>query len=274
MSLLLAAVFAAAAAGLRTVGSADIVVAVAWWLAGINLILGLFNLLPGAPLDGGRILRAYLWRRHGDRVRAAVGAARAGRVVAYVLMGLGLFEFLAGSAVSGVWMVFIGWFLFTAARDEETWVLTRQSLAGVSVADVMTADPHTAPGWISVEEFIQRYLLGDRHSAYPVTDSDGSITGLITLTQLRDIAPGARATTLVRDAAIPREQVPVADPREPFMALLERLARIGGKRALVTDSGRVVGIVTTSDITRSIDVRRLAMPRLTGVGPTEGDRRE
>lgn len=261
MSLMLAAVFAGAAAGLRMIESADIVVAVAWWLAGINCILGLFNLLPGAPLDGGRILRAYLWRRHGDEVRAAVGAARAGRVVACVLVGLGLLEFLTGSVVGGVWMAFLGWFLFTAARAEEAWILTRRSLAGVSVADVMTAEPHTAPGWISVAEFIERYLLGDRHSAYPVNNADGSITGLITLTELRGVAPDQRATTLVRDAAVPRDQVPVADPHEPFMALLERMARTGSKRALVVDSGRVIGIVTASDITRLIDVRRLAMPQ-------------
>lgn len=261
VSLLLAAVFAGAAEGLRAVGSADVAVAVAWWLAGINVILGLFNLLPGAPLDGGRILRAYLWRRHGDEVRAAVGAARAGRVVAYVLMGLGLFEFVAGSVVGGAWMAFVGWFLFTAARDEEAWILTRRSLTGVSVAEVMTADPHTAPGWITVEAFIQRYLLGDRHSAYPVTDAAGAITGLITLTELRDVAPDRRSTTLIRDVAIPRGRVPVADPKEPFIALLERLARTGDRRALVVDLGRVVGIVTTTDIARSIDVHRLAMPQ-------------
>ncbi|BBX69924.1 site-2 protease family protein [Mycolicibacterium psychrotolerans] len=263
-SLLLAAVFAGLAAGLRTVGADEIVVAVAWWLAGINLILGLFNLLPGAPLDGGRILRAYLWRRHGDGMRAAVGAARAGRRVAYALMGLGLLEFLAGSMVGGVWMAFVGWFLFTAARDEEAWIQTRRSLTGVSVLDVMTADPHTASGGISVEEFIQQYLLGDRHSAYPVTGGHGAVTGLISLTELRRVAPDQRATTLVRDAAIPRDEVPVADPHEPFVALLERLARTGGKRALVLDAGRVAGIVTTSDITRWIDVRRLAMPELAG----------
>ena len=261
-SLALAAVFAGAAAGLRAVGAADIVVAVAWWLAGINVILGVFNLLPGAPLDGGRILRAYLWRRHGDAVRAAIGAARAGRVVAYALIGIGLLEFLAGSLVGGVWMAFIGWFLLTAARDEETWVLTRQSLAGVSVADVMIARPHTAPGWISVEEFIQRYLLGDRHSSYPVENSDGVITGLITLNQLRDVAPDQRATTLIRDAAIPGDQVPTAEPHEPLTALLERLASVAGRRALVVDAGQVVGIVTASDITRVIEVRRLALPAI------------
>ena len=261
VSLALAAVFAGAAIGLRVIGAAAIVVAVASWLAAINLVLGIFNLLPGAPLDGGRILRAYLWRRHGDAVRAAVGAARAGRVVAYVLIGIGLLEFLVSSLVGGVWMVFIGWFLLTAARDEETWVLNRQALAGVSVAEVMTAQPHTAPGTISVEEFIQRYLLGDRHSSYPVENSDGVITGLITLTQLRDVAPDRRAVTLVRDVAIPREQVPTAEPHEPLTALLERLAPVSGGRALVVDGGQVVGIVTASDISRIIDVRRLALRR-------------
>ena len=262
VSLGLAAVFAGAAAGLHAVGTADIVVAVAWWLAAINLVLGLFNLLPGAPLDGGRILRAYLWRRHGDAVRAAVGAARAGKVVAYVLIGVGLLEFLAGSLVGGVWMAFIGWFLLTASRDEETWILTRQSLAGVSVADVMTARPHTAPGWISVEEFVQRYLLGDRHSSYPVENSDGTITGLITLNQLRAVPPDQRTTTLIRDVAIPRDQVPTAEPHEPLTALLERLAPLAGGRALVVEGGQVIGIVTASDIARVIDVRRLASPNI------------
>lgn len=258
MSLALAAAFAGAAAGLRVLGTPAIVVAVAWWLAAINLVLGLFNLLPGAPLDGGRILRAYLWRRHGDAFRAAVGAARAGRVVAYVLIGVGLLEFLVSSLVGGVWLAFIGWFLLTAAREEETWLLTRRSLAGVRVSDVMTAEPHTAPGSITVEDFIQRYLLGDRHSAYPVEDHDGTITGLITLDSLRRVAPDKRAATLIGDAAIPRADVPMAAPDEPVTALLERLD--GARRALVVEDGRVVGIVTDSDLTRLIDVRRLALP--------------
>jgi Zn-dependent protease/CBS domain-containing protein len=260
VSLVLAAVFAGAAVGLRAIGTAAIVVAVAWWLAGINLILGLFNLLPGAPLDGGRILRAYLWRRHGDAFRAAVSAARAGRIVAYALIGIGLVEFLAGFLVGGVWMAFVGWFLLTASRGEETAIAIRQSLAGVSVAEVMTARPRTAPGWISVEEFIQRYLLGDRHSSYPVENSDGTITGLITLGQLRDVPPDQRATTLIRGVAIPRDKVPTAEPHEPLTALLERLASVAGGRALVVEAGQMVGIVTASDIARVIDVRRLASP--------------
>jgi Zn-dependent protease len=260
-SLLLAATFGGLAAALATVGAAPIAVSVAWWLAGINLLLGLFNLLPGAPLDGGRVLRAILWRRHGDSVRAAIGAAHAGRVVAFILIALGLAEFLAGGLVGGVWLAFIGWFIFAASREEETQVTTRQALAGLRVADAMTPQPHTAPGWLTVQDFIERYVLGDRHSAYPVADRDGSIVGLVTLTQLRNVAPSRRAITSVGDIALPLHSVPTATPREPLSALIERMAAAGhGSRALVIDESGVVGIVTPSDLARLIDVYRLAHP--------------
>jgi CBS domain-containing protein len=232
-------------------------------LAGINLLLGLFNLLPGAPLDGGRVLRAYLWRRHGDSVRAGVGAAHAGRVLAFILIALGLAEFVAGGLVGGVWLAFIGWFIFAASREEETRISTQQLFAGVRVADAMTARPHTAPGWINVEDFIQRYVLGDRHSAYPVADRDGSIVGLVTLTQLRNVAPSQRTTTNVGDIALPLQSVPTAAPQEPLSALLERMAPAGPRsRALVIDERGVIGIVTPSDVARLIDVYRLAQPGL------------
>jgi Zn-dependent protease/CBS domain-containing protein len=260
-SLVLSAAFAGLAMGLESVRAATIVVSVAWWLAAVNLLLGLFNLLPGAPLDGGRLVRAYLWRRNGDSVRASVGAAHAGRVVAIILITLGLAEFLLGGLIGGVWLAFIGWFIYVAAREEETQVTTRQALAGLRVADAMTAQPHAAPGWLTVEDFIERYLLGDRHSAYPVADRDGSIVGLITLRQLRDVAASRRATTSVREIALPLNSVPTAAPLEPLGTLIERLAAAGhGSRALIIDGGKVVGIVTPSDLARLIDVYRLAHP--------------
>jgi Zn-dependent protease len=259
-SLLLAAVFAGAGAGLRTLGVGHIILGVAWWLAGINALLGVFNLLPGAPLDGGQVLRAWLWRRHGDPARAAIGAARAGRTLAFVLIAFGLLEFLAGAMVAGVWLAFIGWFIFTAAHADEAQVLTRNALAGVRVGDAMTPHPRTAPAWITVQDFIERYLLGDRHSAYPVADHNGSISGLITLTQLRQVEPNSRAATLIGEIAMPLSRVPIAAPDEPVTALLERLASAQSSRALVVDAGRVVGIVTSSDLTRLVDVYRLAKP--------------
>lgn len=260
-SLALSAAFAALALVLPVLGVGAIAVGVTSWLAVINLVLGLFNLLPGAPLDGGRLVRAYLWRRHGDSVRAAVGAAHAGRIVAFILIALGLAEFLVGGLVGGVWLAFIGWFIFAAAREEELQVTTRQALAGVRVVDAMTAKPHSAPGWLTVEEFIERYLLGAPHSAYPVADDDGSIVGLVTLRQLREVAPDRRATTTVREIALPLDRVPTAAPLEPLSALIERLAMAGHcSRALVVDGGRVVGIITPSDLARLIDVYRLAHP--------------
>lgn len=260
-SLALATIFAALATISRLFGVANIAVGVAWWLSAVNLLLGLFNLLPGAPLDGGRVLSAFLWRRYGDKVRGEMGATHGGRVVAYILIGLGLVEFVFGSILTGVWTAFIGWFLLTAAHSEERRILISQSLAGVRVADAMTAHPHTAPGWITVADFIESYVLGDRHSAYPVEGSQGAIVGLITLGQLRLIAPGDRATTLVREAAMPMDEIVTAAPEEPLTDLLKRLAPSGARRALVVDGGQVVGIVTASDISRVIDVRTLAVPK-------------
>lgn len=256
-SLGLAAGFGALAVGLQALDVAHLVVVAARWLAGVNLMLTVFNLIPGAPLDGGRVLRAYLWHRHGDRVRAAITAARGGTVVAYGLIGFGLLEFLAGASVGGLWLVFIGWFVLSAARAEAAAVLAREALGGLRVANVMSAQPVVAPGWISVEEFIERFLLGNSHSAYPVEGLDGTIAGLVTLAQLRGVAPVQRDNTRVLDVALPVGDIAVSGPDEPLVALLERLTPNAGGRALVFDHGALVGIVTPTDIGRAAELHGL-----------------
>jgi Zn-dependent protease len=120
-SLALGGVFAAATAGLRGAGAPAAVAGVPGWLAWTNLGLALFNLLPGAPLDGGRVLRALLWMRSGDRDRSAITAARAGRVLGIVLVGLGIFQIFSGLGASGLWVAFIGWFLGGAAAPRSRW---------------------------------------------------------------------------------------------------------------------------------------------------------
>ncbi|MBX8691213.1 CBS domain-containing protein [Mycobacterium sp. 20091114027_K0903767] len=262
-SMVLGVAFAAAAYGLRLAGGPHIVVGVGWWLAGINVLLGLFNLLPGAPLDGGRVLKSLLWKRCGDSMRAGIDAARAGRVLALILIGLGLATTFAGAPVGGIWLVLVAWFIYGASRDEELQLITKRAIADIRVRDVMTAHPNIAPSDVTVEDFIERYLLGDRHSAYPVADRHGEIVGLITLAELRRVAPSRRGLTLVRDAAKRMPHVVTAEPDEKLTGLLERLRTNGTSRALIFDTGQLVGILTASDLNRLIDVYQLASnPRL------------
>ena len=252
-SLALAAAFGFSAAALTTVGASVLLVSVVEWLAVVNLLLGLFNLVPGAPLDGGRVLRALLWRRHGDRVRAALTATRAGRTVAFGLIGLGLVELLAGGGVSGLWLALIGWFVLNTARAEEASILNRGVLAGVRVADVMSPDPKTAPGWLTIDAFIEGYVLGNRHSSYPVEDLDGRIQGLVSLAQLRAVLPAARATVHVAEIAIPRADVPTTTTDEDLVSLLPRLSSATGGRTLVFDGDKLVGIVTPTDVSGALE---------------------
>lgn len=267
-SLALGVGFGAIAAALNGVGAAHLAVAVAGWLSGINLLLGVFNVIPGAPLDGGRMLRAFLWGRHGDRARAAITAAHAGRLVGYALIGLGLLEFLAGASIGGLWLVFIGWFLLSAARAEEADVVTRQVLGGVRVGDVMSPQPRVVPGWVTLDDFLERYLLGSRHSAYPVEGFDGHTIGLVTLAQLRSVAPSERATVRISDVSIPLAEVPTAAPDTPLVSLLERLSGATGGRALVFDAGELVGIITPTDVARAVEVRALGVHRTSPKLPT------
>src|SRR5207244_1762103 len=130
------------------------------WLGYINISLGVFNLVPAFPLDGGRLLQSLIWLRTGDRLRATRIAARIGMGFAYLLIAYGLATFVfAGSLIGGVWSVFLGWFLLSAARSEEAGGLIRQALSGISVRDVMTSNPVQAPDNISVDDARHGYVL-------------------------------------------------------------------------------------------------------------------
>ena len=258
ISLALAAAFGGLVAALHAIGAAPIAIGVVYWLGVTNLLMGLFNLLPGAPLDGGRVLRALLWRRRGDLVRAGLSAAHTGQVLAFVLIASGLVEFVAGGLIGGVWLAFIGGFIFAASREEQHRITYQDAFAGVRVADVMTVRPHTGPGWITVEDFIRQHVLGDPHSAYPITSRDGEIMGLVTRNQLRDLRPARRGTTRVGDIALPLAALATAVPQELLTALLKRMSAARPRaRALVFDGGQLVGIVTQHDLLRLIDAHEL-----------------
>lgn len=257
ISLVLAAAFGVVAVVVDLAGISTLVAAGLYWLAGTNLLLGLFNLIPAFPLDGGRILRAFLWRRHGDRVRATMSAARAGQAFGYALIAIGIAQFLFVGA-GGLWLVLLGWFVTQAAQAEAAMVTQRELLSGVTVRDVMTPDPVVAPAEISAQDLIDRFVLGSRHSAYPVVDAQGDVVGLVTLDEVRRVPVESRATTPVAQIAVRPPAAVVVQPDDAVTNALARMVSQGARRALVLDGGRVVGIVSMTDVGNTIERRQIA----------------
>lgn len=221
------------------------------WLGYINILLGVFNLLPAFPLDGGRILQSLIWLRSGDRLRATHIAARIGKAFAFLFIAYGLLSFfVARTNIGGIWFVFLGWFLLSAARAEEAGGLIRQALSGISVAEVMTPNPVQAPDNTTVEDALHSYILASRHSTFPTHAAGGQLSGLLTLAALKNVAPSARATTLIKEIICPLDKVPTARPADPATNLLSDSRGCSEGRTLVVDNGRLVGIVSPSDINR------------------------
>jgi Zn-dependent protease/predicted transcriptional regulator len=261
VSVLLAALFYVATVASAGLGLPDLLVSMFFWLAMINLVLAIFNLMPAAPLDGGRILRAYLWRRRGDRISAAVTASRAGRVFGFLLIALGLVWFALTGDFGGLWFILIGWFLTSAAAAEEQHAKLSGALGGVTVRDVMTPDPTVAPPGISVDDFIEDYVFGHRYSTFPLVDDWGRPVGLVTLNRLKSVPREDRALVRVADIACPPDEIPLASPEDEVVALLPRMHGCSDGRVLVVDGGRLVGILSPTDIARQLEAAELRDPR-------------
>lgn len=226
------------------------------WLGWINLSLAVFNLIPAFPLDGGRVLSALLWRRYRDRVKGTARAAQVGRLLSGLMILLGLFELLFAPGLGGLWLIFLGWFLFSAARAEQSSVTIRHALAGVRVDAVMTSPVVVAPDWITVHEFLETYARPHNFTTFPLRDFDGRLSGLVRLRSLLAVPPEQRQSVAVREVAVPLEQVPQVAPGD---LVIDVLPKISGAptdgRILVVEGGQATGIVSPSDITRALQLR-------------------
>ncbi|MFE0514120.1 site-2 protease family protein [Streptomyces sp. NPDC058964] len=267
-SLLIGGVLAGVAAGLDALHASGLVVEAFVWLAAINVVLAVFNALPAAPLDGGRLLRAYLWHRTGDRLRATRGASAAGRALGWFMVATGFVAVLHGRDLSGLWAALLGWFLIGAATAEARQAEMRNLLGGVPVSRVMTPDPVTVPASATLADFLAEGPFGQyRHSAFPVLAPDGAVTGVLTLRRVEATPLHDRASTMVHEVMRPLSDVVAAAPEEPVLDLLPRLQASPVRRALVLDEGRLVGILTIADITRA-----LAWPSASAAGGSAGPR--
>ncbi len=250
VTFVLAGMFVGASWLLVYAGAPPLIIVVAEWLAGLNIVLLVFNLIPAFPLDGGRILRGFLWTRTKNRMTATIAASRAGRLFAVLLIGLGVLDVFFMDPVGGIWLMLIGWFLDTAARGEAHGEQARHALEGLMVGDVMSKSPVVVPSWITVELLVDQYVMGHQFTSFPTHSLDGRIDGLVTMRGIKQVPAQQRGSRRAIDIAIPADRVPIARPDEHITDLLKRMGAASDGRAMVYDGGSLVGIVSPSDIAR------------------------
>jgi Zn-dependent protease len=257
-SFAIAVGFATIGLGVSAINGPPLATATLLWLALINGILGLFNLAPAAPLDGGRVLHALMWHRTGDRAGATAVATRAGQRFGFVLVGAGILLFLLGD-LAALWFVFLGWFLLTASRAEATGELLRGALAHLRARDVMSSPVVVVPESIPLDRLVDDWFLAQHCSAFPIVDAAGSVQGLVTLRRVRQIRPAARSGLRASDAADPVTAIATCEPDDLLPEVLERVAGVrgGAGRVLVFEDGSLAGIISPTDVQRALDISPL-----------------
>jgi Zn-dependent protease/predicted transcriptional regulator len=271
VSLALGGVFVLAAWLLRLGSAPGLVVEVVAWLAVINVLLAVFNAVPAAPLDGGRLLRAFLWWRTGDRLKATAGATAAGRVFGWLLVLLGVVLFLWGGSFGGLWLSLVGWFLIAAATAEGRQAQIRGVLAGVAVRQAMTPEPVTAPSGRTIAAFVSGLTVRQRHSAFPVVRDDGTPVGLLTLEDAGRVSGERAEQAAVDEVMVPLADVMVVAPQDSLADLLPRMEQGARNRVLVVEEGRAVGILSLTDVSRTVTwLMDTAPGRRSGGGGSRG----
>jgi Zn-dependent protease/predicted transcriptional regulator len=234
---------------------------VLFWLGSINIALLVFNLLPALPLDGGRVLRSILWYARGEFVSATRLAAGIGRGFGYLFVAAGLALIVVASPVTGIWLAFVGWFLLQAAGAEDRYVAAREALGGLRVRDVMARDPVTAPAGITLGEFMDDVAWSRPYTTYPVTEN-GEVVGLLQFRRVAEVPRAEWDSRTVRDCMIPRDEVPVVEQDDELVLAAGEVAEHEVNRALVLDAGRLVGLLSVTDVARALQMRGAGRRRL------------
>jgi Zn-dependent protease/CBS domain-containing protein len=234
---------------------------VAAWLGYINLTLLVFNLIPALPLDGGRVLRAALWRARGDLGWATRVAADVGMGFGYLFIALGVLMFIVEGSFSGAWLAFIGWFLLQAATAEARYVATEQALAGLHVRDLMVRNPVVVDPDITVGRFMDEVASSRRFTTYPVVDRGGRPIGLLAFSSVAAVPRSEWDMRRVRDTMIALDQVPLlAESTSAVDALADLSLRPGQNRGLVVNNGDLDGLLSITDLARALEARRPPRP--------------
>lgn len=231
------------------------------WLGSVNILVGAFNLIPGFPLDGGRVVRSILWGITRDLKKATRWASWLGQAVAWLLILAGMsmlfgaqIPVLGSGFINGLWLIFIGWFLQNAAVQSYRRVVIQDMLEDIPVKRLMNPTVPTAPANITVENFVENYLMQSDNRAFIIYEED-KMVGLMTIEDVRKLSAEERRTTLVRDVMTPSEKMIVVAPEEDVTAAFDRLQTKDIRQLPVVTGNKIVGLLRRNDILNWLQIQ-------------------
>jgi Zn-dependent protease/predicted transcriptional regulator len=229
-------------------------VAMLMWLGVINIVLATFNMIPGYPLDGGRVLRAVIWWFTGDVTRSTRIASLVGQFVGFAFIVFGIFRFFGGAGFGGLWIAFIGWFLLDAARRSYGQLALAQSLRGLRALDVMTNDCPVVSGRDNLHTLVEEHLLRTGNRCF-IVEEQGRIVGLITPHEIKAIPRNRWPYTIVDDVMRPLDQLHTVKPETSAAEALETMARDNVNQLPVVQGGHLEGMISRSHILQVLQTR-------------------
>jgi len=237
----------------------SLIVVVIGYLMWINLALGIFNLVPGFPLDGGRLLRAFLWWKTGSLTRATKVASDFGKGFAVALMILGGLQIFAGALINGLWFIFIGMFLRGMSVQGYEELVIRKSLEGMHVEEVMVGEVVTVPPDLTISQLVHDYFLHYAYRGFPVVDQ-GRVQGVVSVTAVRQLPREVYDNRQVTDIMTPLQDDLVIDRKASLADALMKITRKEQDRLLVLDGDRLAGLVTKTGLVRFVQIKQVLEP--------------
>jgi Zn-dependent protease/CBS domain-containing protein len=217
------------------------------YLAWINVILGFFNMIPGFPLDGGRVLRSILWQATGNLQRATRWASLVGQAVAYLFILAGIWQIFTGDWVGGLWIAFIGWFLDNAASNSYRQLTVRNLLAGHKVREVMSRDCAQLDAGMTIDRLVNEQMLPTGTRCFPIVEA-GLVRGLLTLHNIKGVSQDRWATTTVDQVMTPLDKLKSVGPDEELWTAMQSLTTDGVNQLPVMDDGQLLGMLARDNI--------------------------
>lgn len=225
------------------------------WLSIINTTIAVFNLIPGFPLDGGRILRSIIWKATGNLMTATRSASIVGRVIAYLFILWGIWRIFANNDVfGGIWIAFIGWFLENASSSSYRQMTLKDTLKGLKVRDIMMSDCTVLPNYLTIRGLVDNYILHSNNQCFPI--SDGSqIVGIITLQMIKEVPQDQWETVTMDEAMIPLDKIIYVHPDEEVFAVMQRMAVEQIYQLPVMENGQLIGMVSRDNIINVVNLK-------------------